>query len=119
MEPGKILCTHARRADGGPEHTPLAGGGRYNGTASGGSAAVLPLRRCAAVGGELAGQACPLLEVGEQFSGHRAGGDPSRSREQAYHAKVPSAVGGGTSTPRIRINPGRMRAVPSRKPVKC
>jgi hypothetical protein len=36
----------------------------------GGSAAVLPLRRCAAVGGELAGQACPLLKVGEQFPGH-------------------------------------------------
>ena len=41
-----------------------------NGTASGGSAPVLPLQRCAVVGGELASQAGPLLEIGEQFSGH-------------------------------------------------
>ena len=35
-----------------------------------GDAAAFPLRRDAAVGGELAGQACPLLKIGEQFSGH-------------------------------------------------
>jgi len=68
------------------------------------------LRRCAAVGGELAGQACPLLEAGEQFSGHLdTGGEERPAPDGVTPAPVPpgtsSLAGGSGATVVLNAGP--------------